>query len=313
MAFGGLVMGIGDSYTPVATGRVLSGVGAVLLNVLLTKMIADWFAGKEIVTAMAILVSSWPLGISLGLVSLGPLAAASSWQQVMRLIAAACVVALVLVVAVYRAPSVAGSGQATGRSGTWLNLSRREIGLVVLAGLIWMLFNVGFVILPSFAPGFLTTTGYTMAAAGSLVSAATWIVIPAVQMGGYIAERIGRPNLIMVACFLGIGSAICLLPYWPYPLALFLAIGLLFGPPAGIIMALPAEVLRPENRAPGMGIFSTCSYAGGAVLSTLAGLSRDLTHSPAAPLFFGGAMLIIAIMILGLFRAFQRQSAGIAY
>jgi len=222
-----------------------------------------------------------------------------------------CAAALVLMVAVYRTPSVVGNGQATRWTGR--NLSRREVGLVVLAGLIWTLFNVGFVILPSFAPGFLTSTGYTMATAGSLVSAATWIVIPAVQVGGYIAERIGRPNLIMVTCFLGIGSAICLLPYWPYPLALFVALGLLFGPPAGIIVALPTEVLRPENRAPGMGIFSTCSYAGGAVLSALAGLSRDLTQSPAAPLLFGGTMLFIAIIILGLFRAFQRQSTGMAY
>ena len=310
MAFGGLVMGASDSYALAAAGRLLSGVGGVLLNVLLTNMVTDWFAGREIVTAMAILVSSWPLGISLGLISLGPLATASSWLQVMRLTAAVCTVALVLVVAVYRAPSVVGNDQATGWTG--LNLSRREVGLVVLASLIWTLFNVGFIILPSFAPDFLTSTGYTMAEAGSLVSVVTWIAIPAVQLGGYIAERVRRPNLIMVTCFLGIGLAICLLPYWPYPLALFLALGLLFGPPAGIIMALPAEVLRPENRAPGMGIFSTCLYGVGAALSALAGLSRDLTDNPAAPLLFGGMLLFVTIVILGLFRAFQGRSTGMA-
>jgi cyanate permease len=184
--------------------------------------------------------------------------------------------------------------------------------LVVLASLIWTLFSVGFIILPSFAPDFLTSTGYTMAEAGSLVSVVTWIVIPAVQLGGYTAERVRRPNLIMVTSFLGIGLAICLLPYWPYPLALFMALGLLFGPPAGIIMALPTEVLRPENRAPGMGIFSTCLYGVGAALSALAGLSRDLTDNPAAPLLFGGMLLFVTIIILGLFRAFQGRSTGMA-
>jgi predicted MFS family arabinose efflux permease len=139
----------------------------------------------------------------------------------------------------------------------------------------------------------------------------TWIVIPTVQLGGYIAERIGRPNLIMVACFIGIGSAICLLPYCPYPLTLFVTLGLLFGPPAGIIMALPTEVLRPENRAAGMGIFSTCSYAGGAALSALAGFSRDLTQNPAAPLLFGGTLLFITVIVLALFRTLQRRGIGI--
>jgi MFS family permease len=120
MAFGGLVMGASDSYALAAAGRLLSGVGGVLLNVLLTKTVADWFAGPEIVTAMAILVSSWPLGISLGLISLGPLATASSWLQVMRLTAAVCTVALVLVVAVYRAPqSLATTKQLDGRGLTF--------------------------------------------------------------------------------------------------------------------------------------------------------------------------------------------------
>ena len=310
MAIGGLMMGVSTSYALAATGRLLSGAGAVLLTVLLNKMVADWFAEREIVTAMAILMSSWPLGISLSLISLGPLATASSWRLVVHLTGVVCLVALVLVASLYRAPSDVGNDQVSRWTG--LKLSRREIWLVILAGLIWTLFNVGLASLPSFAPEFLTSTGYTIAEAGSLVSAVTWVGIPAVQLGGYIAERIGRPNVIMVTCFFGIGLAICLLPYWPHPLVLLVALGLLFGPPAGIIMALPTEVLRPENRAPGMGIFSTCVYGGGAALSALAGLSRDLTDNPAAPLLFGGTLLFITIIILGLFRAFQRRTGGMA-
>jgi predicted MFS family arabinose efflux permease len=308
MAIGGSVMGVSNSYALAVAGRLLSGAGSALLGVLLTKMVADWFAGREIVTAMAILVSSWPLGISLALISLGPLATAWSWLLVMHLTAAVCLIALVLVVAVYRTPSSVGDEQETKSTG--LKLSRQELWLVTLAGLIWALFNVGLASLPSFAPEFLTSTGYTIAEAGSLVSVVTWIVTPSVQVGGYIAERVGRPNLIMVTCFFGIGLAICLLPYCPHPLALFIALGLLFGPPAGIIMALPTEILRPENRAPGMGLFLACSNGGMTALTALAGLSRDLTQSPAAPLLFSGTLLFITIIILGLLRAFQRRSTG---
>jgi MFS family permease len=142
MTLGGLVMGFSDSYTLAAAGRLLSGVGAVLLNVLATKMVADWFAVREIVTATAVLVSSWPLGISLALVSLGLLATARSWMLVMHLTAVVCLVALVLVVAVYCTPSVVSNDQVTKWTG--FKFSRRELWLVVLAGFIWALFNVGF-------------------------------------------------------------------------------------------------------------------------------------------------------------------------
>jgi MFS family permease len=290
MVLGGLMMGLKFSYTLAVTGRLLSGVGGVLLNVLLVKMIADWFAGREIVTAMGILVSSWPFGISLALVSLGSLAMISSWRLVMFLTSAACLIAFILVVTIYHPPVLEGDEQKTKLFD--LIISGREFWLVTLAGLIWTLYNVGFIILPSFAPEFLTTTGYTIAAAGSLVSLITWIFILSIMLGGYVAERLGRPNIIMVSFFLAIGSAICLIPYFPYTFMLFITIGMLFGPPAGIIMALPTEVLEPKNRAPGMGIFYTYFYGGMATLTALAGYLRDLTNNPAVPILFGGMLLV---------------------
>jgi hypothetical protein len=56
--------------------RLISGMGAVLINVLMTKMVADWFAGREIVPAIRILVASWPLGLALGLLLFTPTSAA---------------------------------------------------------------------------------------------------------------------------------------------------------------------------------------------------------------------------------------------
>jgi len=44
------------SWTVQIAGRLVAGAGVVLLNVQMTKMVADWFAGREIATAMAIFV-----------------------------------------------------------------------------------------------------------------------------------------------------------------------------------------------------------------------------------------------------------------
>ncbi|NIR84984.1 MAG: MFS transporter, partial [Gammaproteobacteria bacterium] len=65
MTAGGALLAASESYAPMIAGRIVSGAGAVLLNVLVTKMVTDWFAGREIVSAMGVLLSSWPLGIAL--------------------------------------------------------------------------------------------------------------------------------------------------------------------------------------------------------------------------------------------------------
>src|SRR5262249_11280895 len=61
MVGGGLMMVFASAWLWQLMGRLLAGVGGVLLNVLMSKMVTDWFAGKEIATAMAIFVNSWPV------------------------------------------------------------------------------------------------------------------------------------------------------------------------------------------------------------------------------------------------------------
>jgi len=65
MIVGGLLMAFAQTWSLQIAGRIVAGIGGVLLNVLMSKMVTDWFAGKEIATAMAIFVNSWPVGIAL--------------------------------------------------------------------------------------------------------------------------------------------------------------------------------------------------------------------------------------------------------
>ena len=47
MVLGTLLVSAAASYALAMAGRLISGAGAVLLNVLLAKMVADWFAQRE--------------------------------------------------------------------------------------------------------------------------------------------------------------------------------------------------------------------------------------------------------------------------
>ncbi len=104
--------------------------------------------------------------------------------------------------------------------------------------------------------------------------------------------------------------AICAaMPWADSPLLLFVAFGVLAWAPAGPIIALVSETLRADNRALGMGLFYTWYYAGMGALPPLAGLARDLSGSPAAPVYFAGAMMLCALACVGLFRLHRRAVA----
>jgi len=116
MVVGGLVNGASIHYATFFGGRLIAGIGAVLLNVLLTKMATDWFAGREIGTALALLVSSWPIGIGIALIVLPWIAITFSVPTAFLSTAVAAALVLVLVAAIYRPPAKAAMVPETGSS-----------------------------------------------------------------------------------------------------------------------------------------------------------------------------------------------------
>ena len=139
------------------------------------------------------------------------------------------------------------------------------------------------------------------------LSIACWLVIPALPFGAWIAEHIGRPTLTIVVTFLGIAMLIMAIPFTSSYIMLFAAIGIIFGPAGGLIMALPAQVLRKENRAIGMGIFFTIYYAGMGIFPAIAGYMREVTGNPVAPLVLAATAILLAILALTAFRALQTR------
>ena len=122
-----------------------------------------------------------------------------------------------------------------------------------------------------------------------------------------MAQNVGRPNLIMVVCLIAATLLIWAIPLLGASLLMFVAIGLLFGPPGSLIMVLPVEGVGPENRAVGMGVYFTCYYIGMTLAPPLAGFVRDWSGEPAAPLVFAGATLVLALASLFAFRTVQRS------
>ena len=208
MAAGGVLTALADQYAMALTGRVVAGVGAVLLNVLLTKMASDWFAGREIVLAMALLVTSWPFGIGAALAIEPQLAASQSWSVAIHATAAASVMAFVLVAMVYRAPA---SALATTPARPAMAMTSREVVGASVSGIVWAVYNVSYILLVTFAPPLLIARGLSVIDAGIATSLATWTLMISAPLGGALIERTGRPLSMISGCVVLLSAAIGLI------------------------------------------------------------------------------------------------------
>jgi len=299
MLSGGLAMALSTSWSVQIAGRLISGAGGVMLNVQMTKIMADWFAGKEIATAMAIFVNSWPAGIALSLLALPLIGTAYGVGAVYLAVVALITGALALLAAAYRPPAKVVT---TAAASAWLD--RNTAMAVITAGLIWGLYNVGFAMIFSFGPSMLVERGWSIPAAGSIISIVLWLAVVAVPLGGFLADRSGRPRFILVGGCIVFALLMMALPRSGAVVLIVIALGLISGQPAGPILSLPARILRPETRAIGMGIFYTLYYVTMMLGPAVAGACAKWTGSAAAAFDFGAAALFACPLLLVGFNRF---------
>jgi MFS family permease len=296
MMVGSLVMAFADTWGWQMAGRLVAGAGGVMLNVQLTKMMTDWFAGQEIATAMAIFVNSWPAGVGISLLTLPAIGTAYGASAVFFAVAALIAAGIALIM-VYRPPKTSVAGRPSAA-----RLDKSAILAAAVAGLIWGLFNVGFAMILSFGPSLLVERGWTIAGAGSVVSIVLWLSVLSVALGGFVADRLTQPQTILVAGSILFAGLMLLRAHTSIIVPTVIAIGLISGLPAGPIMSLPARVLQPATRAIGMGIFYTVYYAAMMLGPIIGGGAAKSTGSAAAAFDIGAVVLVACPLLLLLFN-----------
>jgi predicted MFS family arabinose efflux permease len=301
MLAGELLMTASASWGVQIAGRLMAGTGGVLANVLMTKMIADWFAGREIATAMAVFVNSWPVGVALSLMVLPAIGATFGLHAVNLSVAGLIVIGIGLAAFARRAPQapVAVEGESS-------RLNHVTILAVIAAGSIWCLYNIGFAMIFSFGPSMLVARGWSNAAAGSAISIVLWIATLSVPLGGYLADRSKRGGAVLVGGCIAFALLALALSRSELVFTIVIALGLVCGLPAGPIMSLPARVLDRETRPIGMGIFYTVFYAGMLVGPAIGGKVSTTAGAASAALDFGAVALLLCPLFLWLFRQLQQ-------
>jgi MFS family permease len=305
MTAGGLVMATSGSWELQVTARLAAGVGGVILNVLMTKMVADWFAGKEIASAMGIFVNSWPVGIALALIALPGLAQATSLNVAMLTVSGFTALGFVALAVGYRTPPEIESASPASAP-----LRGAALAAVICAGLIWGLYNGALGMIFSFAPAMLAERGWSATAASSVTSVVLWLVAISVPLGGIVADRTKRVEAVLLTGLIVFGVTLAVAARTEAVFLSFAVLGLVAGIPAGPIMSLPAKVLPPENRALGMGIFYALFYLLVVLAPLGAGRLADIFDRINVTFDLGVAMLIVSMTLLIAYKRLEKVVRG---
>jgi len=284
MLVGAVVFATAPSFAWLLAGRLLFGVGGLLMNLLLARLVSVAFAGRELALAMGLFTGVYHASMIV-LFSLHPwLEANVGWRGELVLLAALVVVAIPLhALTVPRDLPVAEGRPRPGNP-------RALPAALVALGVSWMLYFGGLAALLTFAPEWAGG-----GRSGLLVtSVITWIAMLGTPVAGAAIDRVGRAQ-VWGAASVGLMAATMALMATGVVPPIF-AMGVLgvvaaVTPPA--FYSLPARLVPPERVGLAFGFITALSNLGAVIGPALAGAVRDAT--PAwAPLW--GALAGVALV-----------------
>jgi MFS family permease len=269
MLAGSVMFAAAPGYGWLLAGRLVFGVGALLVNLLLARLLSVAFAGRELALAMGLFTATYPASM-IALFTLHPvLEARLGWRGEMGLLVVLVVVAIPLhaVAAPRRLP------QGPRRAGPGRGPRAFPAALVAL-GVAWMLYFAAFAAAPTFGPEW-AGGGAAGLLATSLI---TWVALVGAPLVGVGMDRSGRPRLWCVAGLGVMAATLGLMAAGALPAAVAMAaLGLAAAvvPPA--VYSLPARLVPPERTGFAFGFITALSNLGALAGPAFAGAVRDAT------------------------------------
>ena len=309
MTIGAAACGFAESYTTLWLARLLSGVGAAVVTVVMTKLVIDWFSGHEIGTAMGLFLGGYPAGIGLALLGLGNFAVPGQWTTGFAITALLCATGLLVAwLTTHPKPALESSGNQSVR------LTLREMVLVTCASSVASIYNAGYLVMLGFMPLYLVAEGYEPPVAAAIMGAGVWMSILSVPLGGFVTDKVKRPDTIMIGGALlwaaGMWGAIPLMDSTFGLGILFAVLSLVGAFPVGAMVALGAQATRASSRGLGMGLYYSWFYGTAAAGPALAGYILDQTE-PWVTVALVSASGVLAVIFLLFFRTVQRLSGPV--
>jgi MFS family permease len=290
MTGGILLVGFGVDLRMLWMGRMIAGVGAFTLSIILPKLLSQWFKRKELGLAMGIFNTGVPLGSVICFGIFGKIGSLWGWRIPILLTGGYSFLISLLFLSFYQLPP--SQGMETPRP-VGLLKSLKEMGLPIWwVGLSWLWYNAAFVSFATFAPNFFIQRGYTIEQSGFFIGIPLLGSLLLSPLIGYFIDRFKHQEW-----FIGMGgTALAILAFSFNFTSSFLLLVILMGIFSAMIPApiysLPPEILKPQNMGLGFGALSTSASMGLFFAPYLVGKVKDFTN------FYGWTFTMISLFFL---------------
>jgi len=269
MVSGAVVFALAPSFALLLLGRLLFGVGGLVVNLLLARLISTAFAGRQLALAMGVFMAVYPASM-IAMYSLHPrLEAALGWRGELAALALVAVAALPL-------HNLAVPAALRGRESS-RRLSRTGIpGSLVALGACWLLFFAAFASVLTFAPEWAGAGGEGLLK----VTLVMWVSLVASPWVGACIDRVGHPEHWLTAGLVALAAVLLGMASDALPV---LAEMLLVGCCAAVVptatYALPARLVPAGRVGFAFGFITALSNLGTVLGPALSGGLRDATAS----------------------------------
>ena len=279
---GTLLFVISNSFIYIALGRVISGIGAATIAIVAAQIIAQWFRGREVGTAMGIYNTAMPVGTIICYTAFGNIGQSLGWRMPIFISIIICLAGLITLIILYK-PAPEKPTHTTRlkeeKPAGFLS-SLREIGLPIwLIGICWMWFNAAFMSFSTFGPDFFVSKDYSITAAGFLVSLLMWGSLCMSPIIGRLVDKVNNHEIFIAAGGMISALAIYLITRttnYLYPMIL-MSLSVAFVPAP--VFSFPSKILKPQLLGLVFGILFTFSSIGMFLGPFAAGMVRDKTGS----------------------------------
>lgn len=293
---GSLIFAVSSTFLHVASGRVISGIGAATIAIVAAQIISQWFRGREIGTAMGIYNTAVPVGTIICYTSFGKLGQSLGWQMPIFVTVMVGLTALVAFLTLYKpapdTPQKITREKEQKAIGLFSSLLR--VGPPMwLIGICWMWFNAAAISFSTFGADFFISKGHGIGFAGFLVSLLVWGSLFLSPIIGRLVDKVNNHEVFIGAGGLFLAIAFYLITRttnFLFPM-IVMAVAVAFIPAP--VFSFPSKILKPEILGSVFGILFTFSSLGMFFGPFMAGMVRDKTGSYETTFIFLSLLVLL--------------------
>lgn len=267
-----------NSFIVTLIGRLILGVGGVLVTTTMLVVISQWFSSEELGKAMGIYGINMPLATVIAFPTASMLLLSHGWRYPFYIgtVIGATAMAVFTVMVKEGPLKHKEHEQRLSASHALRNVEIWKVGMV------WLLFSASTLSFTTWAPNLFTNyKDMDQVQASFLASVVMLAAIPCVPVYGWVSDRIGRRKPLMTTGFILITLALIAAGYTS-DLALtasIAALGVTASMVPPIASALLAEISGPSLAGVSFGVMVICQNTGATLGPLLIGYVIDVTQS----------------------------------